>query len=92
MNWSKSAISPVGVVLEINVMADILGRVVTPLPTSYLGLPLGAKSSSSLIWNKVLEKLGSKLAHWKCNYLSYGGKLILLKSVLASMPNYFLSI
>lgn len=66
-------------------MADILGCDVLPLPISYLGLPIGAKSSSKSIWNPVLEKMGSRLAQWKCNYLSFGGRLVLLKSsILAS--------
>lgn len=57
---------------EIDEMANILGCDVLLLPT-YLGLPLGAKSSSHSIWNPVLEKLNSKLAHGKGNYLSFGG-------------------
>lgn len=53
---------------------------------------LGAKAFSKLIWNLVLEKMSSKLVHWKGNYLSFGGKLVLLKSVLTSLPIYFLSL
>lgn len=91
VNWSKSALSPVRDVSGIEVMADILGCDVIPLPTSYLGFPLGAKASSYSIWNPIVKKLGCKLTQWKGNYLSFGGKLILLKSVLAGMPIYSLS-
>lgn len=38
------------------------------------------------------ERMGKKLAHWKGNYLSKGGKLVLLKSVLANVSSYFQSL
>lgn len=92
VNWSNTNLSPVGNVPEVEDMANVLDREVLPLLISYLGFPLRAKSSSKSFWNPILEKMGSKLAHWKNNYLSLGGKPILLKSVLASMPIYFLSL
>lgn len=76
LNWSKSLLCPVGNVCEIKEM----------------GLPLGAKSNSKEIWNPVIKRMGNKQAHWKGNYLSNGGKLVLLKSVLANVPIYFLSL
>lgn len=91
VNWSKSTLSPVEFVPKIEELTNIISCDLLPLPISYLGLPFRAKASSKSIWNPVLEKMGSKLAHWKGNNLSYGGKLILLKSVLTSMPTYFLS-
>lgn len=38
------------------------------------------------------ENLVRKLIHWKGNYLSYGGNLIMLKSVLSSLPIYLFSL
>lgn len=73
-------------------MASIIGCEVSPLPINYFGLPLGAKPSSKGIWNPVLEKMRRRLARWKGQYLSFGGKLILLKNVLASISLYFLSL
>lgn len=58
------------------------------LPSSYLGLPLGVKSSIKSIRNPVLEKMKKRLTNWKGNYLSKGGKLVLLKSVLSCMAIY----
>ena len=40
------------------------------LPTIYLGLPLGAKSKSTEIWDRVIKKCEKKLARWKTQYLS----------------------
>ena len=39
-----------------------------------------------------MEKFERKLAGWKKLYLSKGGRLILLKSTLSSLPIYFLSL
>lgn len=65
---------------------------VKPLLITYLGLPLGAKASSLVIWNPVIERLNRKFLGWSGQYLSKGGKLTLIKNVLASMPIYFLSL
>ena len=62
------------------------------LPTSYLGMPLGAKSQSYEIWNNVVEKCEMKLARWKSQYLSRGGRLTLINSVLDSLPTYMMSV
>ena len=35
------------------------------LPSSYLGLPLGAPYRSVVVWNGVEERLRKKLARWK---------------------------
>jgi hypothetical protein len=44
------------------------------------------------VWNSVLEKIERRLASWQTLYLSKGGHLTLLKSTLASLPTYFLSL
>ena len=55
---------PMGQVPDIDVLADIMGRNITHLPMSYLGLPLGAKFKSKQIWDLILEKMERKLARW----------------------------
>uniref|UniRef100_A0A2N9FDH1 Reverse transcriptase domain-containing protein n=1 Tax=Fagus sylvatica TaxID=28930 RepID=A0A2N9FDH1_FAGSY len=62
------------------------------LPMSYLGLPLGASFKASSVWNPILEKIERRLAGWKKLYLSKGGRITLLKSTLASLPTYYLSL
>jgi hypothetical protein len=44
------------------------------------------------IWNPIIEKIERRLAGWQKIYLSRGGRLTLLKSTLASLPTYFLSL
>ncbi|XP_019267660.1 PREDICTED: uncharacterized protein LOC109244948 [Nicotiana attenuata] len=92
INWRKSHLFPVNEVPEMEHLALILGGEVGSLPTIYLGMPLGAKSKSKLIWNSVIEKCEKKLARWKSQYLSLGGRLTLINSVLDSLPTYMMSL
>ena len=62
------------------------------LPMKYLGMLLGTSFKTASIWNPILEKMEKKLSGWKHLYLSKGGRLMLLKSTLSSLPTYFLSL
>ncbi|KAL5550775.1 hypothetical protein UlMin_000951 [Ulmus minor] len=61
-------------------------------PMKYLGLPLGGNPNSADFWNPVIEKVGKRLDGWKKAFLSKGGRLTLIQSVLSSMPTYFMSL
>ena len=71
---------------EILEMAVELGCKVGQLPSTYLGLPLGASNKASSVWDGVEERMRWKLALWKLQYISKGGRITLIKSTLASMP------
>ena len=58
----------------------------------YLGMPLGILYKTTSIWNLILERMEKKLAGWKRLYLSKGGRLTLLKSILSSLLTYYLSL
>ncbi|RVW26389.1 putative ribonuclease H protein [Vitis vinifera] len=92
INLDKSEIIPVGVVEEIEEMAVELGCRVGSLPSQYLGLPLGAPYKASSVWDGVEEKVRRRLARWKRQYISKGGRITLIRSVLASMPIYHMSL
>lgn len=70
-------------------LAEVLDCYLVTLLITYLGLPLGAKSNASNIWNPIIEKMGRKLSSWKEKYLSTGGRLVLLNNALDSMPIYY---
>ncbi|KAL4383180.1 hypothetical protein GQ457_15G018340 [Hibiscus cannabinus] len=55
--------------------ASSIGCLVGKFPTEYLGLPLGPKRNSVALWDPILEKFHSRLASWKSNCLSFGGRL-----------------
>ncbi|RVW50079.1 putative ribonuclease H protein [Vitis vinifera] len=94
INLAKSEIIPVGEVVEVEVeeLAVELGCRVGTLPSQYLGLPLGAPNRAPYIWDGVEERVRRRLALWKRQYISKGGRVTLIKSTLASMPIYQMSI
>ena len=61
------------------------------LPFFYLGLPIGGDPRKLQFWYPLIERIRRRLSSWKCKKLSLGGRLVLLKSVLSSIPVYFLS-
>ena len=92
VNTLKSKMVPIGEVPNVHVLVEILSCRIGSLSMTYLGMPLGASHKSPTIWNSIFEKIERKLAGWKKMYLSKGGRLMLLKSTLSSLPTYFLSL
>ena len=58
---------------------------------TYLEMSLGALFKATSVWNPILEKMKRRFSGWKRLYLSKGGRLTLLKSMLSSLPTYYLS-
>ena len=56
INLNKSEIIPIDPVGNMEELALELGCKVGSLPTSYLGLPLGAKHKTLSVWDSVEEK------------------------------------
>ncbi|RVX00840.1 putative ribonuclease H protein [Vitis vinifera] len=92
VNLEKSELIPVGRVNDIEDLALELGCKVGGLPSSYLGLPLGAPFKSEVVWDSVEERFRKRLAMWKRQYISKGGRLTLIRSTLSSLPVYFMSL
>ncbi|RVW59604.1 Transposon TX1 uncharacterized 149 kDa protein [Vitis vinifera] len=65
INLEKSEILPVGSVENVEVLASELGCKVGSLPSTYLGLPLGAPHKSVVVWDGVEERMRKRLALWK---------------------------
>ncbi|KAJ4779711.1 RNA-directed DNA polymerase (reverse transcriptase)-related family protein [Rhynchospora pubera] len=58
----------------------------------YLGALLAGNSSAKKTGQLILDKMRAKLAGWKTHMLSHAGRLVLLKSVLMSLPVYYMSV
>ena len=92
ISLDKSEILPVGRVENLEVLALEAGCKVGRLPSSYLGLPLGAHHKSVVVWDGVEERFRRRLAMWKRQFISNGGRITLIRSTLSSMPIYLMSL
>ena len=77
---------------DVDKAAAFFGCKVGKFPTTYLGLPLGASHKLCRVWDVVEERFKRKLATWKKQYLSKGGRLTLIKCTLSNLPIYFMSL
>lgn len=90
INLDKSELISVGCVENVKALAAELGCKVGRLPSSYLGLPLGAPFKFMATWDGVEKRFRKRLVMWKRQYISKGRRLILIWSTLASLPIYFM--
>jgi hypothetical protein len=44
-----------------------------------------------MTWDPVVKTIEKRLASWKNRYVSLGGRVVLINSVLASIPVFYLS-
>jgi hypothetical protein len=56
-----------------------------------LGVPIHFRKLRNAEWRKVEESFERRLGSWKGKYLSIGGRLTLINSVLSSLPMYMIS-
>ena len=73
-------------------LADTLWYKIGCLPTTYLGMPLGASFKPKSVWNPIIEKMECRLLGWKKLCLSTRARLMLLKRTFWSLPTYYLSL
>nr|XP_029145202.1 uncharacterized protein LOC114924525 [Arachis hypogaea] len=93
INFDKSSMIPVNCDGQwILRMSRVLGCKVASLPVKYLGIQLGANPRLVKTWKPIIDKVEQKLSVWKSKTLSRAGKLVLIKSVLNSLPVYYLSL
>lgn len=77
---------------RLQLLADLLGCKAGGIPNTYFSLPLCNGVASKSLWFPVLERLEKRLSLWKTYYLSFGGRITLIKAALANLPIYFISI
>lgn len=63
-----------------------------PLPIKYLGLPLEANPRRYDSWKGVIDNVRRRLNAWKGRFLSLGRRIVLIKSVINSIPLFFMSV
>ena len=92
INFATSSFGAFGVPDQWKIVAaNYLNCSLMSFPFTYLGVPIGANPRRSQTWDPIISKCERKLAKWKQKHLSFGGRVTLIKSMLTSIPIYFLS-
>jgi hypothetical protein len=92
INFFKSSLIGVNVDNEFMAMAcNFLNCSEGSIPFKYLGLPVGANSRSMTTWEPFVDKISGRLNTWGHKYISFGGRIVLLNSVLNAIPIFYLS-
>ena len=92
VNLDKSELIPIGNVENVEEFASELDCKVESLLSIYLGMLLDAPFKSVAAWDGVEKRFRKRLAMWKCQYISKGWRITLIRSTLSSLPIYFMSI
>jgi len=61
-------------------------------PFIYLGMPVGGSHKRGDFWKLVIEKVQARLSRWKGRCLTMARRICLIKSVLSSIPLFFMSL
>jgi len=92
VNFQKSML--VGVNIHDSWLAEaafVLNYKLGRVPFLYPGLPIGGDPRKLKFWQPLIDRIKSRLSGWKSRNLTLGGHLVLIKSVMSSLPVYFLS-
>lgn len=93
MNLNKSKL--LGICVNnssIEVVATWIGYDIMKILFRYLGLAVGGNMNRLNSWREVMHKVTYKLSNSKVKTLSIGRRLTLIKSVLGTIPTFFMSI
>ena len=92
VNFNKSMLTGVNIPVSwLSEAALVMNCRRGTIPFVYLGLPIGGDSRKFAFWKPIVDRIVSRLSSWNHRFLSFGGRLVLLKAVMSSLPVYFLS-
>ncbi|GKD70486.1 hypothetical protein Tco_1324576 [Tanacetum coccineum] len=91
---SKSKIMGIHVNIDDNVSRAVekLGCLVLKPPFTYLGSMVGGDMHRLQSGNDMVDRVKRRLSKWKMKMLLIGGRLTLVKSVLGSMPIFYMAL
>jgi len=73
-------------------LASFLGVQLVPRHERYLGIPCAISRSKSKTFSNIIDIIWNKLKGWKSRLFSVGGKEILLKVMIQSIPLYTMNL
>ncbi|GKU91337.1 hypothetical protein SLEP1_g5224 [Rubroshorea leprosula] len=92
INYNKSQLIGVNVKEEeVSKMSHFLNCNIGELPMKYLGMMIGMSTRRLKMWKGLIDKFKKKLSGWNNKYLSLGGRIVLINSVLTSLPVFLMS-
>jgi hypothetical protein len=92
INYHKSEVFCFGKALdEEQEYTNLFGCEAGSLPLRYLGIPIHYRKLKNSEWKSIEDRFEKKLHAWVGKLLSYGDRLILINSVLTSLPMFMLS-
>ena len=77
---------------RISMFQNVIGFGRGTLPFSYLGCTIFKGISKQVYYDGLVQKIQNRVEGWRSKLLSLGGKLILIKQVLSSIPIHNLSV
>ena len=90
VNFNKSMMIPLNIPAEkIPNFLGLMNCSQGSFPFTYLGLPLGTTKPTIEFFLPMVQRVERRLCGI-ANFLNYGGKLELVKSVLSSMPIFYM--
>lgn len=92
VNFHKSCL--IGIIVDAEFMgmaSNSLNCSVGSIPFIYLGLSVGANPRKVETWEPMVDQLRRRLLSWGNRYISLGGRIVPLNSVLNSIPIFYLS-
>jgi hypothetical protein len=93
INFHKSELFCFGNAKDLQDEYRILfGCEIGSLPFRYLGIPIHFRRLKNGEWKLIEDRFKKKLSSWLGKLLSYGDRLILINSILTSLPMFMLSI
>ena len=75
----------------ISTAVSILNCKTGGVPFNYLGIPVGANPRRLETWTPLIDCFKKCMSSWKNQLLSFGGRVVLLKAVISSLPLYLFS-